>query len=690
MAGPKSTPRCRALLARAGVLGLGLVALPRAARAYVLYDDTFNRGTGGAPAQLAGSAPTVNPTYATWSAGAGLVTNGAGAVENASYQNATLPIDPVYGDNDVFTLQATITPTGGSASDWTALGFSGGETASGGWMASGNDPLAWLLLRTNGGTQSSYGGGTANLANGPTVSASAATTFTETLNDDTGVVTLADGAGVFRTVTLTSAQVDAIKVVGFGNYNTARSTVQDFSVQATLPQAMSPVVMGGTINETDLLTAANSATYRALGGGLYLHNTGWGELTTAQKAQVMQVFAGTGAQHIEFGFNDNPSAWSSLYTSSYLPAGVRAVDASVNLPAFTQSANPTQAQWVAYVQDMRAVGVPIVEPVFSPNASATQANPGWNDASFQYIRDYATYGGGLTIDSPADYYNQQVAGPHYQTFVQNEIEWANTNGLHSTWIISPYFQPSTTFLADTQAAVRSMENAGAIPQQYVVENYEPYPQPPTYTNNIGSEDTPNTVLNVAVWMLNHVQGIPHTLQVSGTASGTTPVGKSTITTTATGYTQTVAVGTSGLKPLTYSLTLNNSSGTSTGNMFYIPEVVGQTGGDAADWSVALTLGSQDISSQVLGGGYTMYSTAQYLPAGSSETLTLTLTPRDAQADAAAFDFMLDVKAHPDATADITSFEVDVNDTLPAPEPSSFALLSVAAATLVGRRGRRCR
>ena len=685
MPGPTSM-LCGLLLAAAGAALVGVVAEPRLARAEVLYDDTFNRGTSAAPAPLSGTAPTVNPTYATWSANAGLVTTGLGVAESAGYQNATLPIDPVYGDGDVFTLQATITPTGGSASDWTALGFSGGEAASGGWMASGNDPLAWLLLRTNGGTQSSYGGGTANLANGPTESASAPTTFTETLNDDTGVVTLADAAGVFRTATLTSAQVDDVKVVGFGNYNTARSTVQDFSVQTTLPQAMSPVVMGGTINETDLLTAANSATYRALGGGLYLHNTGWGELTAAQQAQVVQVFAGTGAQHVEFGYNANPAAWSGLYTSSYAPRGVRALDASVNLPTFTQSGNPTQAQWEAYVQDMRAVGVPIVEPVFSPNASATQANPGWNDASFQYIRDYATYGGGLTIDTPADYYNQQVAGPHYQTFVQNEVQWANTNGLHSTWIISPYFQPSTTFLADAQAAVRSMENAGAIPQQYVVENYEPYPQPPSYTNNIGSEDTPNSVLNVAVWMLNHVQGIAHTLRVGGTASGTTPVGKSTTTTTATGYAQTVAVGTSGLKPLTYSLTLANSSGASTGNMFYIPELVGQTGGDAADWSVTLMLGSQDISSPVVGGGYTMYSAAQYLPAGTSQALTLTLTPLDANAEAAAFEFVLDVKAHPDATAEITSFEVDVNPTLAAPEPTSLALLSVAAAALVGRRG----
>ena len=237
------------LVAAAGAVAAGVVGMAGSrACASTIYNDTFARGSTGAPAALNGSTPAPTDTnHETWSVSptsSPLTTNGTEAVFGAPSTNAPpyaayLPVN-LTGNPGTYTLSMTLIPTASTTDeDWLAIGF--GNTVSGQQINS-SDTEAWALYRENGQVQSFYGGATSN---GVTSSASAtpgtADTFTITIDSSTGAGSIADTGGlVSRTFTLSSTEMGNVNALVIGKFNTATGDAQNL----TLTYVPEPATLG--------------------------------------------------------------------------------------------------------------------------------------------------------------------------------------------------------------------------------------------------------------------------------------------------------------------------------------------------------------------------------------------------------------------------------------------------------------
>ena len=318
-----------------------------------------------------------------------------------------------------------------------------------------------------------------------------------------------------------------------------RSLTLGFAVVASpmmVHAASPPVLLGGTSNMTDMVTAANTDAFRAAGGGLYAHQSGWvinlqtsGEAANSTSSQarrkgIVDLFRPSNVGHVEFSYG-TPSDWTNAYNAYYKNNGLTADVANINFlsgrddGAGSSNYPATNADAFAYVDALRGAGIPTVSIILSPNANATDAttynfnNAYWNDA-----RTRALYGGGWTSDSPPDYFFKR--DQNYRDWVIAQHKWTIANGLRSTNIISPHAS-GTNFFADSVKYVRYFEERAAIPTQWVVENYTYVGEPPAgYVNRIGSEDNANNLAYAAKWLIGHVQGRAQSLDLwSSGASG---------------------------------------------------------------------------------------------------------------------------------------------------------------------------
>uniref|UniRef100_UPI002265A060 carbohydrate-binding domain-containing protein n=3 Tax=Neokomagataea TaxID=1223423 RepID=UPI002265A060 len=87
------------------------------------------------------------------------------------------------------------------------------------------------------------------------------------------------------------------------------------------------------------------------------------------------------------------------------------------------------------VSAARDYGVICVSPIFSPNG-ISDIGSFLNDSSYINIKNAALIGGGITIDSPPNYFFSQ--SKVYQDFILDEIGWANKNNILVSLILSPY------------------------------------------------------------------------------------------------------------------------------------------------------------------------------------------------------------------------------------------------------------
>ena len=461
---------------------------------------------------------------------------------------------------------------------------------------------------------------------------------------------------------------------------------------ATLAHAASPpVLLGGTSNMTDMLTAANTDAYRAAGGGLYAHQSGWvinlqvaGEQPNSTNSQnqrkaIVSLYPNKVGQ-VEFSYG-TPSDWTNTYNAYYKGNGLTADVASVNFlsgrdDGATSSNYPaSNAAAFAYVDALRGVGIPTVSIILSPNNNATDAttynfaNAHWDDA-----RTRALYGGGWTSDAPPAYFFGR--DQNYRDWVIAQTKWTNANGLHSTNIISPHTS-GINFFADSVKYVRYFEEHDAIPTQWVVENYSYVGEPPAgYVNRIGSEDNANNLAYTAKWLIGHVQGRAQSLDLySSNAAGNT--GKSQFSATPASNKVTLANANTAQS---YTLNLANL-GTSATNDFYAAELSASLTGDASHWSYSFKLNNVDVTALVLGEGY--HFSADLLEAG--ETAAFTVTLQRLAGATGTFGLNLYARANPSATvvADSLSFV----GSAAVPEPVS-ALGLAGAGALCLRRGRR--
>jgi Ca2+-binding RTX toxin-like protein len=352
---------------------------------------------------------------------------------------------------------------------------------------------------------------------------SAAATFTLSGNDslsltgaaqrvatsalDLGHNTVAGGNGAYA-VSLGGGN----DVVSLGNGN---NTV--VSAQASLTPQDQQVMIGGIQGFAALATPANIAALLATGrASLYLHwaslcdASGWANnvagagATAAQIAAIEQNFAASSGSIAELDYSP-PGAVASFFSGQFAQEftrlGFDPTSANVNVEAVPL--NPSgYAGWVGFVNAARGSGMATVAPIYSPNGIA---NPGhWADAAYATLRQMALYGGAIALDTPPDFFFQQ--SPAYQQFAVDEIKWGLANGLRVSVIVSPG-SGDPNLLANAQALVAFLTNAGALPTQWDVENYD-VNVPATYPNTIGAETQANTIANVALWLAQNAPTAP--------------------------------------------------------------------------------------------------------------------------------------------------------------------------------------
>jgi hypothetical protein len=498
----------------------------------------------------------------------------------------------------------------------------------------------------------------------------------------------------------------------------------------------SRVVVGGIYLDSDLINAANSTQFRSYPNtGLYIHNGGtisgvqygWLSLDPTDKEQMIDVWGSNGAQSLELGWEADGTGWQNAYTQNYLPEGVVADEVSANVSttdangyasdtdAFATIPASDISGWTVYVDGFRALSngaINNIYPVYAPNLKGKDANGNAVDAwleggtgpnpfatgsFFADVREMATYGGGITVDTPPQQFFHNIpAGTdglgqeHYQAIAEGEVAWANANNLHSIWIISPSTS-GTNYNTISQQLVAALEtnptgSQADIPTEYVVENYGTTTSIET-NNPIGSEDSPNTELGVALWLAGYEQGRTGDLQLTPKASGSTTLNITSQTSTSlNGKNTTVALSAVGLVASTYTIALQNTS-TNSSN-WYIPNLSVLQTGLTSDWSVQVLLNGLNITSYLLSSaGFTFNATTNIANAGlvlndnTTQTLTFTFDPLNANAASDPYSFELTGLAHPGASDSFASI------TFVVPEPSALYIVGATMLPMLRRRTR---
>lgn len=257
----------------------------------------------------------------------------------------------------------------------------------------------------------------------------------------------------------------------------------------------STVFVGGVIGFDALERAATSASFRdTCRAGLYIHAYIWAKLSDQQRQKILSNFSGLPTE-VEIGIPRNAENWfKQVFKKQYLDMGVNAKHAHVN--GFNEQ---KFADWSNFVKIARAYQLEVIAPVFSPNGGQYKRVP-FSSSSWDYLREGAKIGGGLTTDSPPTFFLGQPEA--YRNFVVDEIKWANGEGLRSTFIVSPN-KAGPNFMDDTQRAVDYLDKRRALPTAWVVENYDAVVSA-SYVNSVGDENNKNTVLGVANWLARHV------------------------------------------------------------------------------------------------------------------------------------------------------------------------------------------
>ena len=259
------------------------------------------------------------------------------------------------------------------------------------------------------------------------------------------------------------------------------------------------VFVGGVAGIEDLLVEKHSVQFRALGGGLYLHNNGWALLKPAHQHALLRIFKDRPVA-IELGFGGNPASAESWAhrLKSYIAAGC--VPDFIAANAFAHDSRPTPAEWKAYTEKLRtAGGLPaktLVLPTFeyanfSPNIRALAKTKVSQMPDFQEI---IRYSGGIVIDAPCGYFFKREQG--YRDWLVDAIRWTQRAGLKAVHIASPN-RTGEQFDEETIRLVHYLKEKNAMPNVFVCENYEAHP-PSGYPNRVGDESVPHTTLGVAL------------------------------------------------------------------------------------------------------------------------------------------------------------------------------------------------
>jgi hypothetical protein len=258
----------------------------------------------------------------------------------------------------------------------------------------------------------------------------------------------------------------------------------------TCPKGRPVVSVGGVNGFLSLSNPENTQQFRNLCGvDLYIHWFVWRSISPENKKSILEIFSNHNTD-IEVNLPDNPSKWfEEEYRKTFSSANVVASTMHVNFFA------PEKIElWKLFVSKAKSNGFNIVAPIFSPNGGQYK-NASFSSAKWDFLRRGAKLGGGLTTDSPPYFFLSQPEA--YRRFVVDEIRWAKSEGLYTTFIISPAKVSKGNFLEDTEKTIKFLEANDSVPDEYVVENYFA-DTTIQYPNMVGKETDTSSMAGVAL------------------------------------------------------------------------------------------------------------------------------------------------------------------------------------------------
>ncbi len=167
-----------------------------------------------------------------------------------------------------------------------------------------------------------------------------------------------------------------------------------------------------------------------------------------------------------------------------------------------------------FVDEGRAAGLKVVAPFITPNSTISVAHP-FADPWWDRPREMALYGGGVAFDAPPAYFLVQrppgeIAA--YQLFIADALAWAHSHQLYTIMVMSPRFDRGR-FQEDAQAMYRELLRRAALPDAWVVENYDLGSPPsasaplgfPSFGTPMAPDSNPETQAGVALWFAGHAR-----------------------------------------------------------------------------------------------------------------------------------------------------------------------------------------
>ncbi|MCQ8240124.1 beta strand repeat-containing protein [Rhizosaccharibacter radicis] len=263
----------------------------------------------------------------------------------------------------------------------------------------------------------------------------------------------------------------------------------------TVPVEATQLGAATNIAANSLTGFASASPFTILGSSAATGGQAW--TSTQQNGLVETSMRADGSYTTYNGFlSSTPGNYTTIYTS----AGYAPAETNVNVVSNYSWTDNDLAAWKGYVDNARAQGIMNVAPIWSDNNyNADLSIPFAISPWYANVRAAALYGGGLSFDLPPSYAFARAAS--YLRNIEQQIIWANQNGLRTSVIVSPSSAAidangyDNSFMADTKKLVSILQAAGAMPSQFIVENYRSSGDGNTFTPHDG-----NSLTDVAAYL----------------------------------------------------------------------------------------------------------------------------------------------------------------------------------------------
>ena len=318
------------------------------------------------------------------------------------------------------------------------------------------------------------------------------------------------------------------------------------------------IFIGGTHNFADIASSV-SASIATGKIGLYEHGNGMAALTSAQRSAIQATWGATGASlitgggtgvgevgaatasqiaggYVGFFGGSYPGEVNMNYQNAGAGSGSYTASAPDSAPGRVYGCFMSKSDLATVKSDMSAAvryGARNIALVSTPNCGTEDIVDLFATSRFwANVRAAVLYGGALALDVPPSYALQRTSG--YVSFIAQMIAWADSVGIRSSLILSPYAVEADTkgqsgaqgydpkYLARTQTLIARLRSAGALPTQFIVENYAG--TAPADSNYPAGDGVAGSLNEVADFLATTTATAPAGTTVPGVPGGVSEVG----------------------------------------------------------------------------------------------------------------------------------------------------------------------